>query len=85
MGSAFAAVITNISNRGCRIRTSETLVVGEVIVLDLPRLGTLSAEVRWSKLGSVGLCFIMGTEAWRPSPREAQREALRQHGCGTVL
>lgn len=58
-GSAIAARLTNISYEGCQIETEVTLPIGDKLKLALPRLGEISAQVRWSLQGTAGLHFLL--------------------------
>lgn len=59
-----AGVITNISKRGCRIRSEGRLQTGETIEVAIPGLGRVAALVRWAFGGYAGAEFLPGTESW---------------------
>lgn len=56
-GQDFPAVMTNVSNGGCRLRSGETLRAGEAIHIEVPRMGGFSALVRWSNGSDAGAIF----------------------------
>jgi hypothetical protein len=63
------ATISNISNSGCRIETAAPLRSGELIEIVVPRLGSISAYIRWTEKGHSGAEFVTGSETWlNPDP-----------------
>ena len=59
-GSAMDAVtvtVTNISRAGCRIETLRRFPVGSALLITLPGLAPLGAQVRWSDGDRSGLRF----------------------------
>ena len=58
-GSAISVHLTNISYEGCQVELEEMLPIGEKLKLALPRLGEISAQVRWSLPGRAGLHFLL--------------------------
>lgn len=57
-GSQHTVVVTDISRHGCQVQTGTLFEVGELITLKHDVLGDLSAEVRWSCAGRVGVQFV---------------------------
>lgn len=71
-GAEVAAVITNISGGGCRIRAAAPFEVGELIEIVMPRLGSISAYIRWSEAEHSGAQFVLGSDDWSgPARNEA--------------
>lgn len=63
-GREVPVVVTNISTRGCRIRSSEPLTAGEQISLQVPRLGRVSARILWTEGSDAGAEFVAATDIW---------------------
>lgn len=51
------ATVVNISRYGILVHTSAPAEVGAPIVLDLPGIGAIEAEIVWAKDGRVGCQF----------------------------
>lgn len=66
-GREIPVVLTNMSARGCRIRSSEPLTAGERVCLQVPRLGRLSARILWTEGSDAGAEFVAGTDIWNRS------------------
>jgi len=66
-GREIGTLITNISNRGCRLNAKVTLTVDELIRIDVPRAGSVAATIRWISDGEAGAEFIPGSDVWRKS------------------
>lgn len=49
------AIFENVSDEGCCIRGE--FRIGECLVITLPKVGTVGAQVRWSLGGRAGLRF----------------------------
>lgn len=58
-GTIIPVRLTNISNEGCQIEAERTLPIGEKLKLELPRLGLVAAQVRWSLQGTAGIQFLL--------------------------
>ena len=54
-GISGAALVSNVSNKGCRIATSLSLRPGERLKLVVEPLGLVEAEVQWTGHGEAGL------------------------------
>ena len=50
-------IVTDLTEQGCRIAGGDTLRIGEQIRLEIPRLGYLSAQIRWAMDGQAGARF----------------------------
>ena len=57
-GGEISVRLTDISNEGCKLETDDHLPIGSRITLDLPRLGEITAQVRWSLPGRAGIRFV---------------------------
>ena len=57
-GAEIAVQITNMSAEGCQLEAEQTLGIGEKLRLAVPRLGEVSAQVRWSFGSKAGLYFL---------------------------
>jgi hypothetical protein len=56
-GPPLSVMVTDLTEQGCRITAGETLLIGEQIRLEIPRLGYLNAQIRWSFEGQAGARF----------------------------
>ena len=56
-GAPLPVILTDLTEQGCRISSGETLLIGEQIKLEIPHLGFLAAQVRWSLDGEAGARF----------------------------
>lgn len=56
-GSRVQGSITDLSAEGCRLRSAETLSIGEHVLLEIPYRDQCPAQVRWSLMGEAGLVF----------------------------
>lgn len=59
-GSEAVLTVSNLSYDGCQLRSEENFLTGERLKLNLPRLGQILAEIRWSAEGKAGASFIVG-------------------------
>ena len=57
-GRQSVALVSNISNEGCRLDASDAFRIGERLTIAIPRIGRVKAQVRWALLGSAGPKFI---------------------------
>lgn len=69
-------VITNISTRGCRIRSHKSLKLGENIRLRVPGLGSVMALIRWSDTPYAGAEFLPDTDNWDHDDQEGRRDRI---------
>ena len=56
MGGQQEVMVDDLSLDGCKI--NGPLPVGDQVQVKLPRIGTLTGQVRWSVFGQAGLRFI---------------------------
>jgi hypothetical protein len=56
-GSSEPVMVTNLSDEGCRIETDRALAIGERLRIAIPRVGELTAQIRWTVNGSAGARF----------------------------
>jgi hypothetical protein len=56
-GEPLAAIVRDLTEQGCRLSAAETLRIGERIQIEIPRLGFLSAQVRWALGDEAGALF----------------------------
>jgi hypothetical protein len=57
-GSDARAVLTNMSDDGCRIESSADLRIGEEVEIAIPGVGQVQAQIRWALPGSAGAHFL---------------------------
>ena len=55
--------VVNMTIKGCRVRHTKTLWIGEQVELELPERARIRATVRWSLLGNAGLNFASHEDA----------------------
>ena len=59
-GSTVDVRISDISHDGCQIEAGTAFAIGETVILDLPRLGEVKAQIRWTSLdGKSGARFLI--------------------------
>ena len=61
-GSKAEVRLSDLTDDGCRIETDDHFRIGEQLQIAIPRLGELSAQVRWALPGSAGARFLTNTE-----------------------
>jgi hypothetical protein len=61
-GSKAEVRLSDLTDEGCRIETDNHFRIGEQLQIAIPRLGQLSAQVRWALPGSAGARFLAETE-----------------------
>lgn len=59
-GREIPVEITNLTPEGCRVRSDETIGIGERIHLMVPSLEDLAGTIRWSLAGDAGVRFTRG-------------------------
>ena len=57
-------LITNVSTRGCKIEAPHRFKVGDLVVIRIPRLGRISALIRWVQAGRAGAEYISDSCSW---------------------
>jgi pilus assembly protein Flp/PilA len=60
-GAETKAIVTNLSLNGCCL--IGPFRAGERVIVKIPRIGSFTADIRWTFMGRAGACFI--TEAGR--------------------
>jgi hypothetical protein len=68
-----SAIISNISEAGCCIEAAAEYEAGEPIEIVVPRLGSISATVKWSEAGHSGAAFVVGSDRWLVPDPDAAR------------
>jgi len=83
-----SAIISNISEAGCCIEAPAEFQAGEQVEIVVPRLGSISATVKWSEAGHSGAVFLAGSGQWLiPDPEAAKyrsdvsAEAIGRHAA----
>jgi hypothetical protein len=61
-GSRAEVRLSDLTDEGCRIETDDHFRIGEQLQIAIPRLGQLSAQVRWALPGSAGARFLAESE-----------------------
>lgn len=57
-GARMSMLVVNLSPHGLMARNEEPIGCGQRLVFDLPEVGRISAEVRWSLGGRIGCRFV---------------------------
>jgi hypothetical protein len=81
-GCEIKTVLTNVSERGCRLVPAEPLLAGEHVRIEIPRLGSIAAIIRWSLDGHAGAEFIAQSDVWEETakaPHRFRNEGRRPH------
>lgn len=58
-GTESVLTLSNLSYDGCQLISAENFRIGERVKLNLPQLGRIVAEIRWSVDRSSGALFIL--------------------------
>jgi hypothetical protein len=61
-GSTASVRLTDFSEEGCRME-GDDFHIGERLRIDVPRLGMMTAQVRWALAGNAGTRFLSEAEA----------------------
>ena len=59
-GEPTAATVTDLSLDGCCL--SGHFQIGEQLIVKIPRIGALTAHVRWAFMGRAGVRFVSSSE-----------------------
>ena len=59
-GREIAVRLTDLSPKGCCVRSGETLRIGERLALTVGPLAAVAGSVRWSLFGTAGVRFDAG-------------------------
>jgi PilZ domain-containing protein len=70
-GQEVWALVTNISNRGCQLKPAVVLAVDELVRINLPRVGSIAATIRWVLNESAGAEFIPHSDVWEEVSRSS--------------
>lgn len=57
-GSTSSVKLTNCTDEGCCLESGDDFLIGERLDIAIPRMGQLSAQVRWALPGSAGAKFL---------------------------
>lgn len=57
-GSEHKVTITDVSSGGFRLKTEETMPIGEHVFLRVPRYGDFPAQIRWALGADAGGVFL---------------------------
>lgn len=57
-GRIVPVTIVDVSQSGCKVRSLQTLSIGEIVQIEIPSYLPAVASVRWSVLGRAGLLFV---------------------------
>lgn len=63
-GREVRAFLTNVSNGGCQLRPREMPAIGETVRIEIPRLGSFAATIRWAADGYAGAEFVPQSDIW---------------------
>ena len=64
-GREMRALVTNVSKRGCQLRSREVLAVDELIRIEVPRIGSFAATIRWAADYDAGAEFVPQSDIWK--------------------
>ena len=62
-GTSINVTLVDFSEEGCRIDSDEHFRIGERLEIDLPKLGRMKAQIRWSLPGSAGARFATSDQS----------------------
>ena len=61
-GREVAVKLADFSDDGCRIESDAHFRIGEHVVIDIPDLGMMKAQIRWALPDSAGARFLTNAE-----------------------
>ena len=61
-GTKAPARLTNFSDEGCRIEAQTEFRIGERLLIAIPRMGHMKAQVRWTVPGGAGAKFVVESD-----------------------
>ena len=67
-GREIGAFVTNVSNCGCQLKPRESLEIDEFVRIEIPRVGSVAARIRWTSNGNSGAEFIPQSDIWEEVP-----------------
>lgn len=76
-GREMKAMVTNVSARGCELRPQERLAVDELVRIEVPRLGSVAATIRWTSDENAGAEFVPQSDIWEEVGDEPRGTSLR--------
>jgi hypothetical protein len=62
-GSTCPVKLSDMSEEGCRIEGDVHLEIAERLIIEIPQLGRLRAQIRWALMDSAGAKFLSEDEA----------------------
>jgi len=68
-GREIRALLTNVSNHGCQLQPQEWLAVDERVRIEVPRLGSIAATIRWMSDGHAGAEFVPQSDVWEEAAK----------------
>lgn len=68
-GRELRVLVTNISRSGCGLRPSNELAADELVRIEIPRVGSFAAEIRWTSAEFAGARFIPQSDVWEEAAR----------------
>lgn len=71
-GRSHRVLVTNIAYNGCHLICEGSLGVGETLKLIVPGMGTVNAQVRWTKEERAGLRFLIENNVTAQDQRRAR-------------
>ena len=69
-GGTVPVVVTDISREGCRMETDGSLQIGEMVEINVGRLGTYPAQIRWALGNEAGAVFLRPVDEPDAYPEE---------------
>lgn len=63
-GREIAAILTNISNHGCQLKSAAKLSSDEFVRIEFPHVGGMAARICWAADGAAGAEFIPHSDVW---------------------
>lgn len=62
-GNKVEVRLSNISYDGCQLEAEQSFAIGENIVLELPQMGEVKAQIRWTSFDGRSGCQFMLDES----------------------
>lgn len=57
-GNSHNVMVIDISAEGCRLETDGSLRIGEKVQLEVPKYGSVAAQIRWALGTEAGAVFL---------------------------
>jgi hypothetical protein len=85
-GREIKAVLTNVSEHGCRLTLEEPVLPDERVRIEVPRLGNITATIRWSSNGDAGAEFVAQSDVWEERGKGSFERVFlpRSRGLGSI-